>query len=71
MGEARERSNQLSAELESALQANQNCQSELNGMKSLNEQLTEQNDVLARDKHRLQGSFFIRRRKQVPQRASY
>ena len=46
---------QLSAELESALQANRNYQSELIKVKSLNEQLTEQVEIINRDKRRLQG----------------
>ena len=45
----------MSAELESALQANRNYQSELVKVKSLNEQFTEQIDIITRDKRRLQG----------------
>ena len=53
--EARHRLSQLSAELESALQANRNYQSELVKVKSLNEQFTEQIEIITRDKRRLQG----------------
>jgi hypothetical protein len=45
----------LNAELESAVQANRNYQSELVKVKSLNEQFTEQIDIITRDKRRLQG----------------
>ena len=55
--DARHRLNHISAELESALQANRNYQSELVKVKSLNEQLTEQIDIITRDKRRLQGLF--------------
>jgi len=61
--DARQRLSQLSAELESALQAYRNYQSELIKVKSLNEQLTEQIEIITRDKRRLQGlytrSFFL------------
>ncbi len=53
--DARHRLSQLSAELESALQANRNYQSELVKVKSLNEQLAEQIEIITRDKRRLQG----------------
>ena len=46
---------QLSAELESAVQANRNYQSELVKVKGLNEQLSEQVEMVNRDKRRLQG----------------
>lgn len=57
--EARHRLSQLSAELESALQAYRNYQSELVKVKSLNEQLTEQIEIITRDKRRLQGEFSL------------
>ena len=55
--DARSRLSQLSAELESALQANRNYQSELIKVKSLNEQFVEQIDIITRDKRRLQGQW--------------
>lgn len=53
----RHRLSQATAELESALQANRNYQSELLKVKSLNEQLSEQIEIVTRDKRRLQGSM--------------
>ena len=53
--ESRQRLSQLNAELESAVQANRNYQSELIKVKSLSEQLTEQIEIITRDKRRLQG----------------
>ena len=53
----RHRFSQINAELESALQANRNYQSELVKVKSLNEQFAEQIDIITRDKRRLQGLF--------------
>ena len=55
MDESRQRLSQLNAELESAVQANRNYQSELVKVKSLSEQLTEQIEIVNRDKRRLQG----------------
>lgn len=55
--ESRHRLSQATAELESAVQANRNYQSELVKVKSLNEQLTEQIDIITRDKRRLQGKI--------------
>lgn len=51
--------NQVSAELESALQANRNYQSELIKVKSLTEQLTEQVEIITRDKRRLQDEMDV------------
>lgn len=56
--DARHRLSQISAELESALQANRNYQSELVKVKSLNEQFSEQIEIITRDKRRLQGLTF-------------
>lgn len=47
---------QANAELESAVQANRNYQSELVKVKSLTEQLSEQVEIVNRDKRRLQGT---------------
>ncbi|CAF1134894.1 unnamed protein product [Adineta steineri] len=57
--DARQRLNQISAEFESALQANRNYQSELVKLKSLNEQFTEQIDIVTRDKRRLQDEMDV------------
>lgn len=54
--ESRQRLSHISAELESSVQANRNYQSELVKVKSLNEQFTEQIEIVNRDKRRLQGS---------------
>lgn len=48
--------NQVTAEMESAVQANRNYQSELVKIKGLNEQLVEQVELINRDKRRFQGN---------------
>ncbi|CAF1258268.1 unnamed protein product [Rotaria magnacalcarata] len=57
--ESRQRLNQLNAELASAVQANHNYQSELLKVKSLNEQFTEQIEIITRDKRRLQDEMDV------------
>ena len=59
MDESRQRLSQVSAELESALQANRNYQSELIKVKSLNDQFSEQIEIITRDKRRLQDEMDV------------